>query len=545
MREGCNIYHMKFKHIDMLKRFYYLSLILLIALSACNKEDDQLTNLKGLPVSFNTSIFEEVQTRVVGINWENGDKIGVFAIESGATLHEGSIVENYNNLSFSTSGNGAFNHDSQPIYYPEDGSAIDFISYYPYKSNITSYNYPLDIVEQVDFMYSNNLKNASKTNTANNLDFHRALSKVSLTIEPKGQGSLEGLSIEVNGIKTKALFSLASGELVVDSESVGKLVLSPTGTDTKKSISFLLLPTTDKNTIEVVFKLGDKATYKWTIPHSLDSESLYSYQIDLNGTSSDVAPATSYMELPYYTSGGVAPNTLTALHMVGSTSWLNGYSGPNNQRNYTILYDIDNCIPLWVAYPMHSIYMKSGNRTNDWGYDPIIPREYQSDNKGWTNSTYNRGHMLASADRSATRDLNRTTFYATNMVPQDVNMNSGVWNNLEQDLRNWVENSTYDTLYVVTGSILAPQGQIEYTNDKSGKRVAVPKYLYKALLKQEKSSKEWHSIAFKMDNKSNGNAYKNSIVSVAELEQETGFTFFPNLGDAVEVKNQKSLTHWN
>ncbi|NLA63090.1 MAG: hypothetical protein GX857_07715 [Bacteroidales bacterium] len=529
----------------MLKRFYYLSLIVLIALSACNKEDDQLSNLKGLPVSFNTSVFEEVQTRVVGVNWENGDKIGVFAIKNGSALHEESIVENYDNLSFSTKGNGEFYHDGQPIYYPEDGAAIDFISYYPYKSNITAYNYPIDIAEQVDFMYSNNLKNASKTNSANNLDFHRVLSKVALNIKPKGQGSLEGLTIEVNGLKTKAVYSLANGNLVVDDTSSGQLLLTPTGTDTKKSVSFLLLPTSEMKSIEVVFKLGDKATYKWKIPHALTAESLYSYQINLDGMSSEVEPATSYMELPYYTSGGDAPHTLKALHMVGSTNWLNGYSGPNNQRNYTILYDIENCIPLWVAYPMHSIYMRSGNRTNDWGYDPIIPREYQSDNRGWTNSTYNRGHMLASADRSATRDLNRTTFYATNMVPQDVKMNGGVWNNLEQDLRSWVENSRYDTLYVVTGSILAQQGQIEYTNDKSGKRVAVPKYLYKALLKQEKSTKEWHSIAFKMDNKSNADAYKNSIVSVAELEQETGFTFFPNLGDATEVKKQKSLTHWN
>ena len=529
----------------MLKRFYYLSLIVLIALSACNKEDDQLDSLKGLPVSFNTSIFKEVQTRVVGVNWETGDKIGVFVIENGSSLNEVTIVENYDNLSFSTTGNGVFYHDDQTIYYPEDGSPVDFISYYPYKSNITSYNYPIDIADQVDFMYSNNLKNANKTNTANNLDFHRVLSKVALNIAPYGQGSLEGLTVEVNGIKTKAVYSLANGDLTVDDESIGKLSLNPTGSDVKKSISFLLLPTSEMESIEVVFKLGDKATYKWTIPHALEAESLYSYQIDLNGTSSDVTPATSYMELPYYSAGGDAPHTLKALHMVGSTSWLNGYSGPNNQRNYTILYDIDNCIPLWVAYPMHSIYMRYGNRTDDWGYDPIIPREYQSNNSGWTNSTYNRGHMLASADRSATRDLNRTTFYATNMVPQNVKMNGGVWNNLEQDLRSWVENSRYDTLYVVTGSILAPQGQIEYTTDKSGKKVAVPKYLYKALLKQEKSTKKWHSIAFRMDNISNADSYKNSIVSVAELEAETGFTFFPNLGDATEVKKQKSLAHWN
>ena len=152
--------------------------------------------------------------------------------------------------------------------------------------------------------------------------------------------------------------------------------------------------------------------------------------------------------------------------------------------------------------------------------------------------------MLASADRSATRDLNRTTFYVSNMAAQDVQMNSGVWNDLEQDLRNWVEDSRYDTLYVVTGVILPPKGQIEYTTDVDGKEVAIPEYMYKALLKQEKSNKKWHSIAFNMKNISSGTSYDKNIVSVAELEELTGFTFFPNLGAATEVKSQTSLSHW-
>ena len=109
----------------MLKKLYTLSLVILVALVACNNEDDQLHNQEGMAVSFNSSVFDGVQTRVIGTNWENGDKIGVFAIESGSTLKEGTIVENYDNFSFSTTGNGIFTHDGQPIYFPEDGSAID------------------------------------------------------------------------------------------------------------------------------------------------------------------------------------------------------------------------------------------------------------------------------------------------------------------------------------------------------------------------------------------------------------------------------------
>ena len=116
----------------MLNKFYSLFLILFILiLSACNKEKDQLQDFQGVAVSFNASVFEEVHTRVVGAKWESGDKIGVFAIEHGTDLKGESIVGNYDNLSFSTSGNGLFKDDGQSVFYPTDGSAIDFISYYP------------------------------------------------------------------------------------------------------------------------------------------------------------------------------------------------------------------------------------------------------------------------------------------------------------------------------------------------------------------------------------------------------------------------------
>ena len=547
--EMYDIYIVVIKTYTMLKKLYTLSLItFILLLSSCNKENDQLPNLQDLPVSFNSSVIG-VQTRVVGNNWERGDKIGVFAIDHGTTLQETTIIENYDNLSFSTIGNGKFTHDGQPIYYPKDGSAIDFISYYPFKPNLTSYSYQIDIAEQIDLLYSNNLKNVNKQNTNNDLEFNRVLSNLILSVVPKGNGSLEGLTVEINGAKTKATFSLVDGSLVVDETSSGDLLLTSTGTETNKEINYLLLPTTEENSIEIVFKVDDVDVYKWKVPHVLERGKRYSYKIRLGDITSEVTPSTNYMEIPLYTSQENAPNSLTAIHIVESISWLNGYAGPQNQpiRNYTVLYDTINSIPYWIAFPMHPIYLDGGNRTDDWAYDPKIPEYYQPDivMRSFPDASLDRGHMLASGDRSASRNLNRTTFYVSNMVPQDQQMNRGSWNNLENKVRFWCQESAYDTLYVVTGSMLPPQAQIEYTVDNSNKQIAKPKYLYKALLKQEKSSKKWHSIAFKMENDNSGVQYTERVVSVAELEEETGFTFFPNLTDAAEVKNQKSMVHWN
>ena len=531
-----------------MRKLRALSIIaFLVILAACNKEADEPYQELELPVSFKSLVYGDARTRVTGDSWDSGDTIGVYAIKSETSLQEQNIV--YNNYSFSTTGTGNFLHDNQPIYYPADGSAIDFIAYYPYKGALTEYNYPIDISEQMDFLYSNNLKNANKDNRDNNLNFDRVLSKLSLVIEPNGETSLEGLVVEVHGIKTKATFSLADGVLTVDDASDGKLALTTAGTATSQSVGCLLLPTAASNSIEVVFKLNNRALFRWTVPHALEEGKSYSYNIKLN---EKVTKTTSYMEIPQYTASDTAPNALTAAHMVeNSNTWLNGYigdnTGTNTQRNYTILFDTQHRIPYWVAYPMHPIYLGGASRTNAWNYDPKIPQIHQPDivNRSYPDGSLDRGHMLASGDRTSSSSINRTTFYATNMVPQNGTMNGGTWGILEGKVRGWCNDARYDTLYVVTGSIL-PKSGVTYTVDNSNKQIAVPKYMYKALLKQHKQTKEWYSIAFKMENKNTGISYLNSVVSVEELEEETGFTFFPNLEGAASVKKQKSLSpHWN
>lgn len=531
----------------MKKGVYYLILLVVVCLSGCNREGGELDELKRLPVKFNTIIVEDIQTRAKDASWESGDKIGVFAINSGASLQTSSIVEDYANLAFSTTGDGVFHAEGKSIYYPEDNKAMDFISYYPYKANLTNCQYPIDINEQLDFFYSDNLKEVIENGEVKTLQFQRILSRLVLNISPKKSGSLENLEVLVSGVKTKATFSLADGSLLIDNSSEQTMTLTPNGSNTEKKIDVIFLPTNDLETVNITFKIGDKNIYKWKLPHKLEKGKVYTYNIELDKISTIITRPKDYMEIPYYTASESAPNSYKAVHMVGSVNWLNPSYTRAVTRNYTVLYDTENHIPYWIAYPMHPMYLKSGNRTDDWAYDPIIPVNYQPNilNNSWANSTYNRGHMLASADRNATKAINRTTFYATNMVPQNSKMNGGTWNNLEQKVREWSKQSSYDTLYVVTGSILPPKGQIQYTTDKHGKQVAIPSFLYKALLRQDKSTKKYYSIAFKMENRNTGNPYQNSVISIEELEQETGFAFFPNATDIENVKKQKDLSQWN
>ena len=141
-------------------------------------------------------------------------------------------------------------------------------------------------------MLFRSLKNASKYNKDNTLIFIRVLSKLSITIDSEAS-----FTVEINGVKTKAAFSLANGQFTIDDISVGKLMLTPSNIDGSglKEINCFLLPTTEKNCIEVFFKQNDSAVYKWTVPHALEKGKHYIYNLKLNNASNKVVSATSYI----------------------------------------------------------------------------------------------------------------------------------------------------------------------------------------------------------------------------------------------------------
>lgn len=165
------------------------------------------------------------------------------------------------------------------------------------------------------------------------------------------------------------------------------------------------------------------------------------------------------------------------------------------------------------------------------------------------NGPYDRGHQLPSADRLATVDMNSQTFYATNMTPQLNRLNQDMWANLEAKVRTYMCN---DTLYVVTGCYYATTSTT--TTDKSGMVCPIPTNYFKVLLRtvsgntgkriKDCSASELKSIGFWVEQKSYGDIEppRSICMSVAEIEDKTGFTFFPQVPE--EVKQQNNPSQW-
>lgn len=261
------------------------------------------------------------------------------------------------------------------------------------------------------------------------------------------------------------------------------------------------------------------------------------------------------------------------IHKTYFTTLANG----KEVRNYSICYDKKRLVSRWVAYPLHSVYTDGrgypgGGRTDAWAFDdaiteydnggykiveykytnPIIPQDKQQNIVAGAYGTGDsRGHMLPSASRYSTWMTNAQTFYATNMMPQNSRFNSGVWATVENGARKMV---CADTLYVVVGTLF----ENAQTFTARGRTITRPTHCYKLLLRTRSGNtkksiseitdpNEIKAIGFLFENQSSASDYKSAAVSIKEIEQRTGFTFYQNLNPAVaeSVKNQKNINDWN
>ena len=211
-------------------------------------------------------------------------------------------------------------------------------------------------------------------------------------------------------------------------------------------------------------------------------------------------------------------------------------------RNYSVCYSIGNRSGMWSAFPLHECYKGSQNRSDAWAYDPELPQSIQPNLvKGSYKPQpgYSRGHLLASSDRTVNATTNIQTFYVTNVAPQWQNsFNSGVWSSLETDCWN---NICADTLYVVSGV----WGELTTASvtDKSGVPCTVPSHFYRVLLRskagdtgrkvQDLSADELQCVGLWFENRAypSGKPSAN-MTSVAEIERQTGMTFFVHVPNA-------------
>ena len=213
-----------------------------------------------------------------------------------------------------------------------------------------------------------------------------------------------------------------------------------------------------------------------------------------------------------------------------------GKQGQIIQRTgYTLSYDAKNKTPQWVAWELTKEETRGKEeRTNEFQPDPdvmgakVVTYDYSG-------SGYDRGHMAPAGDMKWSKKAMQESFYMSNICPQDHNLNTEDWNDLENKSREWARR--YGKVYIVCGPIYNGTRN-EYIGDH---RVKVPDAFFKVILINH--DRKQAALGFYFENKAGERPLSEYLVSVDKLEDMTGLDFFSALPDEIENRLEKEIVN--
>lgn len=203
---------------------------------------------------------------------------------------------------------------------------------------------------------------------------------------------------------------------------------------------------------------------------------------------------------------------------------------------YTLSYNEKYEQAEWVAYELKKEHLTKTNRKRPYFIQDRKVTSKSAHYKNFKNTGYSKGHLCPAGDRKFSEAAFNETFLTSNISPQNLKFNAGVWNRLEQKTRYWA--SKERKLYVVTGGILN-----ENLPTIGTEKVAVPKFFYKILF--DNTEPEIKVIAFLIPHQESKKPLYEFVVSIDWIEQLTGLDFFPALPDTIENNLEKNSNYKN
>ncbi len=219
--------------------------------------------------------------------------------------------------------------------------------------------------------------------------------------------------------------------------------------------------------------------------------------------------------------------------IVDSTKYL-----VNPIGRFTYLYSTNHKQAEWVAYRLtrDDLQGQRVKRTDRFIPDKeVVSRNWlTATTDDYYKSSFDRGHLLPSADRNASRAENRETFNLSNISPQKSALNRNAWADLEQQVRDWA--LRYDTLYVVTGGVFKGDS-LGYIGEN---RVTVPERFFKVVMSVREG--RYNAIGFVLPNSTQlRDDYMGYSMNINRVERITGIDFFDNMPDPLEQAMERRV----
>jgi endonuclease G len=204
---------------------------------------------------------------------------------------------------------------------------------------------------------------------------------------------------------------------------------------------------------------------------------------------------------------------------------------------YSVDFNPEWHIPNWVAYELTEEELQGDiPRSQNFEPDPQLS-DCTPTTFDYSHSGYDRGHMAPAGNMKWNQQAMNESFYTSNICPQNHNLNSGVWQQLEEKVNIWA--CTYGNIYVVCGPIVKEGYETIGKN-----KVAVPDAFFKVLLCRING--QWQAIGFYFKNEAGTRPLRNYARNIDEIERLTGIDFFHLLDDSIEnqIEARYQLDAW-
>lgn len=202
---------------------------------------------------------------------------------------------------------------------------------------------------------------------------------------------------------------------------------------------------------------------------------------------------------------------------------------------YTLSYNKEwvNC--NWVYWKLTSDHCKGNNmRENEKFVEDNQVHGTRATHQDYIQSGYDRGHMCPAGDNKWDKTALSETFKLSNICPQNHNLNTGDWNDLEQACRFWAK--TYGEVYIVCGPIYNKGVRNRIKN-----KIGIPDAFFKCVVRlNEKPS----GLGFIYKNAGKHNDMESYVCSIDDVEQKTGLDLFKGMPNEAAIEANADFDAW-
>lgn len=240
-------------------------------------------------------------------------------------------------------------------------------------------------------------------------------------------------------------------------------------------------------------------------------------------------PVHSY-DPPYSKIGGTSLGVVVRDHYsIGYSYWFNN--------------------ALWACETMTSAELVgTAKRKSSFALDPLLSKYLHTKSSAYTNSGYDRAHLISASNHLWSQRHMDETFYMTNVAPMRPSFNRGIWRQFEKWVRDWV--LSHGDAYVITGAVF--QASTKYDHGfmylhGDIDNTYVPSHFYKILV-SKRGTTSWHAIAFIFDHEGRHIApysWRNYVVAISTLEGLTDINFMPSLSSGNRVRMETKVPNFD